>query len=192
MKKQAVAILLVGTIVLGLCACGEKETQAVPTPSTEPTTTVTPTLTPAPTPEPTPAPTLPTVGPSEDGELFQAFLNGEVAAVVGDDFYNSLQYVGVELDHDTWGRIWMGGEVMSIQSLTELVTGSVNTEGIENLSDATVDYAILKTMSGRQMLVMHYVTPAGAEAVTDAALSAHGVDPDTPVIEDWTPWEIKK
>lgn len=57
----------------------------------------------------------------------------------------------------------MGGEAISIESLIELVKGSVNTEGIENLPDATVDYAILKTMGGREMLVVHYITPAGID-----------------------------
>lgn len=167
MRKRAVAMVLAGAMILGLCACGEKKTEAVPTPSTEPAATATPTPTPPPTPTPTPipTPTLPTVGPSDDGELFQAFLGGEVAAVVGDDFYNSLQYVGVELDHDTWGRIWMGGEAISIQALTELVKGpeDEDMEGMAELWETRADYAILKTMGGREMLVVHYVIPAGID-----------------------------
>lgn len=158
MKKKGTVLLLAGLLLLNLCACGEKETQAVPTPSTEPTATVTPT--------PTPAPTLPTTGPSEDGELFRAFLDGEVAAVAGDDFYNSLQYIGyntMAFRDDFEDYAWMGTETMSVQGLTELVKSSVSTEGTEDLPDTTVDYAVLKTMGGRQMLVMRYDTPAGID-----------------------------
>lgn len=50
MKKQAVAMLLAAAMILGLCACGKKETEVTPPPSTEPTATATPTPTPAPTP----------------------------------------------------------------------------------------------------------------------------------------------
>lgn len=48
MKKQAVAMLLAAAMMLGLCACGKRETEVTPPPSTEPTATATPT--PAPTP----------------------------------------------------------------------------------------------------------------------------------------------
>lgn len=48
MKKQAVAMLLAAAMMLGLCACGKKETEVTPPPSAEPTATATPT--PAPTP----------------------------------------------------------------------------------------------------------------------------------------------
>lgn len=171
MKKRGTVLLLAGLLLLCLCACVEKNAEATQ-PSETPTVTATPTATP---PEPTasaepsaaatgPAVT-PTVEPSEDVELFQAFLGGEVDAVVGDDFYNSLQYVGVELDHDTWGRIWMGGEVMSIQSLTELVKGPAdeNMEGMAELWETRADYAILKTMGGREMLVVRYDKPVGID-----------------------------
>lgn len=43
MKKQAVAILLVGTIVLGLCACGKREAEVTPPPVSTGETTLEPT-----------------------------------------------------------------------------------------------------------------------------------------------------
>lgn len=162
MKKRVAAVMLAGAMLLGLCACGPRKAEVTPPPSGEPTTTATPT----PTPPPTPTPTLPTVGPSEDGELFQAFLRGEVAAVAGDDFTNNLQYIGyntMAFRDDFEDYAWMGTETMSVQALTELVKSSVYTEGIEDLPDTTADYAILKTMGGRQMLVMRYNTPAGID-----------------------------
>lgn len=162
MKKRGTALLLAGLLLLCLCACVEKNAEATQ-PSETPAVTTTPTVTPT---EPSAAATepviVPTAEPSEDVELFQAFLGGEVDAVVGDDFYNSLQYIGVKLN-DAWKRVWQGGEAISIPALRELVKSSVDTEGIENLPDATVDYAILKTMGGREMLVVHYVTPAGID-----------------------------
>lgn len=172
MKKRWAVLLLTGALLLGFCACGKKEAEAVPTPppSVEPTNTATPTPiltpTPAPTPEPSAAVTLPTTGPSEDGELFRAFLDGEVAAVAGDDFTNNLQYIGyntMAFRDDFEDYAWMGTETMSVQGLTELVKSSVYTEGTEDLPDTTADYAVLKTMGGRQMLVMRYDTPAGID-----------------------------
>lgn len=73
MKKRG-TVLLVGMLLLCLCACGEKDMEVTPPPSVEP---------PAVTADPT---VTPTMEPSEDVELFQAFLGGEVAAVVGATF----------------------------------------------------------------------------------------------------------
>lgn len=170
MKKRAVTMILTATMLLSLCGCVEenaKTTQPGETPAvtTEPTA-ATPTATP---PEPTASVELsaataepavtPTIEPSEDVELFQAFLRGEVEAVAGDDFHNSMQYVGYRDD------VWMGTDTMSVQELTELVEGPAYQGEVENYHiEMKADYAILKTMGGRPMLVMRYDKFLGYEA----------------------------
>lgn len=140
MKKQAVAILLVGTMALGLCACGEKETQAVPTPSTEPTAAATPTPAPPPTPTltPAPTPTLPTTGISEDGKLFQAFLRGESEAAVDKDFREDTSELA-------------DMKPFTIQELLQKIEESTTDEG-------ELAYAMMETLGGREMLVLSYAS----------------------------------
>lgn len=158
MKKQVIAMILAVTMAFCLCSCVVKEAAVTALPSTEPSMTVTPTVEPSPTPtaESVVSP-IPTAEPdddipSEDMETFQAFLQGETSTTVGDDFHNDMAYVGYDFESETW----IGAETMSIRDLTELVENSFNTEEMENLPDTQVDYAILKTMGGRPMLVVHY------------------------------------
>lgn len=140
MRKQAVAMLLAVAMILGLCACGEKKTEAAPTPSTEPTATATPTPipTPTPTPTPTPAPALSTTGPSDDGELFQAFLRGESEAAVDKDFREDTSELA-------------DMESFTIQELFQKIEESTTDEG-------ELAYAMMETLGGREMLVLSYAS----------------------------------
>lgn len=139
-------MLLVGLMTVSLCACVDRATKPEQTPSPEPTV-------------------LPTES-AEETEVFQAFLRGESEAVVGDDFYNDLVYVGYNIfadNSDFAYDAWMGPEKMSVYDLTELVKGSLNTEELEDMPDTTASYALLETMGGRSMLVMRYDSPAGID-----------------------------
>lgn len=165
MKQRAAALSLTVALALALCACGKKEAAVAPPPSAEPSVTATPTaeISPTPTAEPSAGPT-PTAEPddtipSEDMEVFRAFLRGEISAVAGEDFYNDMVYVGYDIENDTW----LGAKTMSIQDFTELVKDSFDNEDMEGIPETTADYTILKTMSGRPMLVVRYDQPVGFE-----------------------------
>lgn len=129
MKKQAVAMLLAAAMILGLCACGKKETEVTPPPSAEPTATATP----------TPAPTLPTVELSEDGVLFQTFLRGESEAAVDKDFHDD--YISGLADMESF----------TIQELLQKIEENTTDEG-------ELAYTMMETLGGREMLVLSYAS----------------------------------
>ena len=140
MKKRG-TVLLVGVLLLCLCACGEKDMEVTSPPSVEPTTTATPTPTPPPTPTPTPppTPTLPTVELSEDVELFQAFMRGESEAAVDEDF------------HDDYISGLADMELFTIKELLQKIEESTTDEG-------ELAYTMTETLGGREMLVLSYAS----------------------------------
>lgn len=138
MTKRAVAMLLAGAMALCLCACGKKEAEV--TPSAFPTPPV-PTENITPTPTPTSRPTPSTVEPSEDVELFQAFLRGETKASVDKDFRDDSISELADM------------EPFTIQELLQKIEENTTDEG-------KLAYTMMETLSGREMLVLHYMPDA--------------------------------
>lgn len=168
--KRWLALVLAGVMAFGVCGCVKEAAEGLPSPGVEPVVLPSPSVEAVVTEEPVATPTTaPAAEPSEEAELFLAFLRGEVQAAVGDDFYNDLAYVGCNVfaHSSTFERgAWMGSEEISIRSLTELVKSSFNTEGMENLPDTQMSYVLLKTMGGREMLVVRSQSPIGMDEFT--------------------------
>lgn len=139
-RKRWLALVLAGMMAFGVCGCVKEEAEGLPSPGVEPVALPSPSVEPTVTAEPTVAPTTaPAAEPSEEAELFLAFLRGEVQAAVGDDFYNDLDYVGCAGERGTW----RGSEEISIRSLTELVEGTF--ANLDFPVDTQMYYALLET-----------------------------------------------
>lgn len=146
MRKRWLALALAGAMAFGVCGCVQKEAEVLPPPSVEPAIAV----------EPTVAPTTALAAePSVEADLFLSFLNGEIQATVGDDFYNDLAYIGSNIPEP---------EEISIRSLAELVEGTF--AYLDFTVDTQMDYALLETRGGREMLVVRSFSSLGVEAYT--------------------------
>lgn len=156
MGKRWLALVLAGVMAFGVCGCVKEEAEGLPSPSVKPVALPSPSVEATVTAEPTVAPAMaPAAEPSEEAELFLAFLRGEVQAAVGDDFYNDLDYVGCAGERGTW----RGSEEISIRSLTELVEGTF--ANLDFPVDTQMDYALLETRGGREMLVVRSFSDLG-------------------------------
>ena len=137
MRKHLLAAALAVMFIFGLTGCEQTPQVDSIDPSIEPTA--------APSLEIEPS-EVPPVELSAEGELLMSFLNGEMEAVVGEDFYNDLAYVC-----GLGGSALEGIERLSFSELTKAVaTSDVDSRGLE------ISYALMKTLSGREMLAVRY------------------------------------
>lgn len=120
-------------LALSLSACREntpEPTSAAPTPS--------PTVEPTPTPEPL----------SEDGALLIAFVNGENEAVVDESFY----------DGGLWDNTLVEAGQFTVQELFQRLGEFESSE--EDAPQGGMSYTLMKTLGGKEMLVLYYVPVA--------------------------------